>query len=143
MAPIGGPTGGGQAGFGSGGSFTGPAEALELVGNHAYAYSGVKTIGGSLSDMIKFTSGNYYFVGSLGIEGEFDDLGSSTLQIQVLFNDSIIFFTKDSSLQDSTRWDTPTPLIIPSYTEVTIKGTENSGNSVNFEALLTGRIYRG
>ena len=43
MAPIGGPTGGGQAGFGSGGSFTGPAEALELVGNHAYAYSGVKT----------------------------------------------------------------------------------------------------
>jgi hypothetical protein len=132
----------GGAGNPVGGSFTGPAEALEIIGKHGYAYSGVKTIGGSLSDMIKFTSGNYYFVGSLGIEGEFDDLGDSTLQIQVLFNDTIIFFTKDTALQDSTRWDTPTPLIIPSYTEVTIKGTENSGNNVNFEALLVGRIYR-
>ena len=40
MQRDGGPGGAGGAGNPTGGSFTGPAEALEIVGNHAYAYSG-------------------------------------------------------------------------------------------------------
>ena len=63
MAPIGGPTGGGQSGFGSGGSFTGPAEALEIIGNHAYAYSGTFEATTAEQTALDFTSGNYLFVG--------------------------------------------------------------------------------
>ena len=67
MAPIGGPTGGGQAGFGSGGSFTGPAEALEVIGDHAYAYSGMFPGSNTSQQAFNFTTGNYYFVGDVQV----------------------------------------------------------------------------
>ena len=37
----------GGAGNPVGGSFTGPAEALEVIGDHAYAYSGEITLASS------------------------------------------------------------------------------------------------
>jgi hypothetical protein len=141
MGLDGGGAGGGGI-LGVGDSFTGPAEALEIIGNHAYAYSGVKTLGSSFSDMIGFTSGNYYFVGTIGVEGEFDDLGQSQVRIQLNMNDSIVFQTHQAATSDSMVFDTPIPIIIPSYTEVVIAGSQNSGSDIDFEILLVGRIYR-
>ena len=138
----GGGSGAGGAGNPVGGSFTGPAEALEIVGDHAYAYSGVKVLGSSFSEMLKFTSGNYYFVGTLGVEGEFDDLGQSQLRIQLTMNEGIVFQTHQAATSDNMVFDTPIPILIPGYTDVVVSGYQNSGSDVDFEVLLVGRIYR-
>ena len=59
----------GGAGNPVGGSFTGPAEALEIIGDHAYAYSGLKASSTAAANHLDFTSGNYYFVGRLYFNG--------------------------------------------------------------------------
>ena len=140
--PNGAGGGGGGGIVGVGNTFTGPAEALELVGSHAYAYSGVKTLNSNFQDMISFTSGNYYFVGTIGVEGEFDDLAQSQVRIQLKLNGTIIFQSHQAATSDSMIFDTPIPIIIPAYTDVVIAGSQNSGSDIDFEILLTGRIYR-
>ena len=52
-------------------SFTGPSLGIELQGDHAYAYSGnVTTVGTGSANTIaaQFTTGNYYFVGSISAQ---------------------------------------------------------------------------
>lgn len=142
MAPIGGPTGGGQAGFGSGGSFTGPAEALELVGDHGYAYSGNVGTTSSNTTMLKFTTGNYYFVGGLEMHGDFATIAANTTNIRILMNGSEIVATTNTTQQDSTLFDFPIQIIIPSYTEVEVTFAQAQGTTIDMQATLVGRIYR-
>ena len=59
----------GGAGNPVGGSFTGPAEALEIVGDHGLALSGLFSSNTSTYTMLNFTSGNYYLVGALTCSG--------------------------------------------------------------------------
>ena len=140
MALLGGGVGG--AGNPVGGSFTGPAEALEIMGEHAYAYSGVITVAsGSSADTtaLKFTSGNYYFVGDLCFQS--DESGSPNLFTSAALNGAIILAWKwdaSSSSGQATNW--PTPILIPPYTEVEIK--VGAGDTVEFTGQLVGRIYR-
>ena len=147
MALLGGGVGG--AGNPVGGSFTGAAEALEIVGDHAYAYSG--QIGTentqSLTDMLSFTSGNYYFVGEWTVSGAINISGDSDTggidQFYLIFNDVTI----QSIKTDTQHEDSPTlytvPIIIPSYTKVVCQGVSSvNSNSWAISQALTGRIYR-
>ena len=59
----------GGAGNPVGGSFTGPAEALEIYGDFGAAYSGPQNINTSEQDALAFTTGNYLFVGELQFNG--------------------------------------------------------------------------
>jgi len=142
MAPIGGPTGGGQAGFGSGGSFTGPAEALELAGSHCYSYSGELSVDGSLVTMNKFTTGNYLAEFFIEFHGFFAFIGQAQWQINILLNGSSIINTYWDATQDAAIQDFPTRLIIPAYTQVEIKMAQASGTPRDFSTTVTGRIYR-
>ena len=136
MAPI----GGGQAGFGSGGSFTGPAEALEIIGNHAYAMSGsFASAGGGSADTtyLSFTSGNYYFVGTLHIYEK--TAGAHERFADISFNGVNIIEIKGDNNPD---WLNifPIELLIPPYTEVVVDA--GSSDAASFSAVLVGRIYR-
>ncbi len=138
MAPLGGPTGGGQA-LGSGGSFTGPAEALEIVGDFAYAASGsIQDSGSDAPDttLLSFTTGNYTFVGTL----DFTNTVSSThnIYLNMTFNDAVINETKESS---SGIVPMRFHYIIPAYTEITVKW--GAGTTANGSCFMAGRIYRG
>ena len=139
MAPIGGPTGGGQSGFGSGGSFTGPAEALEIIGNHAYAYSGIQTIAsaGTFQTLLDFTTGNYLFVGTISWCG--DSASSSDFYVNIKLNGTLIW---NSAYLDSkaAMSDQPLPLIIPAYTE--FEGSLTSDSTEDVGLMMAGRIYR-
>ena len=143
MAPIGGPTGGGQAGFGSGGSFTGPSEALELVGDHAYAYTNVPASTTSVN-AFNFTSGNYYFVGELEFNPEVDfatrNVGAGVAVCQIKMNDTLVGLICS---EQSDFFRSSMQLIIPAYTEVTVEVI--CAQSISTELVtvgLTGRIYR-
>ena len=147
MAPLGGPTGGGQSGFGSGGSFTGPAEALELVGDHAYAYCGLEAAATTSDTRFSFTTGNYYFVGRLTCNASADPTGTDNGNITVWtmnMNGTAVTRIKVESNTESNPMGRYNDIIIPAYTDVTVVSQSNGDSPGRMtSALFTGRIYRG
>jgi len=137
--------GGGGGPIGSGNSFVGPQDAIELVGDHFYCYTGDVSIAGNDSDipMADFTTGNYYCVGVVSLEGNYGGIGSSQIGLRVKLNNSVIVDTNTAFAGDHTIFDTPLPIIIPAYTKVEISSSQNTGGALNFQLMLTGRIYRG
>jgi len=146
MAPIGGPTGGGQAGFGSGGSFTGPAEALEIYGDFAGANSGAIQINNSLVTHLDFTSGNYLFVGEFVFNGPNNVsavTGGAVGIAEISFNGVVIMKVKVATDQEDMPCSFTMPILIPSYTEVKVEvQTDSTGAGTTTDVNLVGRIYR-
>jgi hypothetical protein len=141
MALDGGGGGGGPLGFTN--SFVGPAEALELVGDHAYAYSGQVDLASTEKTMLSFTSGNYYFVGDWQML--YDGSGFSAgeaMGYTIKMNGTTVAraeIAQGTSAIDSIMRQVP--IIIPAYTKVEILGDTDAGNIV-VVGLLTGRIYK-
>ena len=135
MAVIGG------AGNPVGGSFTGPAEALEVVGDHGYAYSGVLDIDNTETNMLSFTTGNFYFVGTI----QFNVLerhGESYIY-RFYLNGAVVqgyILDPDEERQPPTTF---LNVIISPYTEVRATA-ENmiSGSFAENICNMAGRIYR-
>ena len=147
MAPIGGPTGGGQSGFGSGGSFTGPAEALEIIGNHAYAYSGLISASTTTKTYLNFTSGNYYFVGQFQFNSplEEDDPQPGVEAVcKISFNSvGIAIIRAGGDFADNADSVVNQELIIPPYTEMNVVVDCHNTDAARLgSCTLVGRIFR-
>ena len=142
----------GGAGNPVGGSFTGPAEALEVVGDHAYAYSGLFPASTTEQTALSFTSGNYYFIGEVQINSAIDDDApqtASATSLNVKFNGTSIMIlgsggdvagvsTHRSSLSNVSK------IIIPPYTEVVCIIDNDATVADNYASVtLIGEIYRG
>ena len=135
----------------TGGSFTGPAEALELVGDEtgeykfAYAYSGGIPLNNETKTALDFTTGNYLCRAAIQHTGRFALYGSSkTMGIIVSMNNTqIVQMSRlTNSAQGAIDFD-PLYIIIPPYTEVKIEVfTDDTQDLENF-ITLTGRVYRG
>jgi len=142
MALDGGGGGGGPVGIAN--SFTGPSSALEIQGNHAYAYSGsIPTASLSVeTTYLEFQTGNFYLVGSVNFNSLINS--GSEIKYQVYLNDALIngYIQANSAASDQAEPDFGMPIIIPPYTNV--KCTCTSGDDANLPqiATLTGRIYR-
>tara|TARA_Y100000310_G_scaffold19074_1_gene18689 strand:+ start:141 stop:566 length:426 start_codon:yes stop_codon:yes gene_type:complete len=141
MAPI----GGGPPVGSTGGTFTGTAEALEVAGDFAYAYSGVVAVGsagiGVPSTLLKFTTGNYLFVGTFQyFRGVPSNQGHDYIQ-KLKLNGTTVIEVDDTA---STTFEHDSPLIIiPPYTEVEATSQNaTSGADNNIDFTITGRIYR-
>lgn len=139
--------GGGGGILGVGGSFTGPAQALELVDDFAYCFTGNHAANTSNVEAMKFTTGNYYFVGILQVNAAVnnaDDTGTAHTFAQIEFNGSIISHIVAGRDQADALTSNQQQLIIPAYTEVVIKLYSDEIQAARFmTATLTGRIYRG
>jgi len=124
----------------TGGSFTGAAEALEIVGDHAYAYSGAVDVQNQVT-VLDFKTGNFYFVGFFEFAGNWSDAGSAFVLVDVSFNGIVVL--KIAERRDlGAGADQPFNLIIPPYTEVKVVYA-GTGTSAEFTTNLNGRIYRG
>jgi len=135
----------GGAGNPVGGSFTGPAQAIEIIGNHAYAYSGViasKAASAPLDNPgVSFTTGNYYTVAQIGwVESS---ANADDKFISMSMNDSIIYQGKwdPSTVLSDMNQDQPIQVVIPPYTEFLV-GFDSNGSGNYCTILLSGRIYR-
>ena len=133
----------GGAGNPVGGSFTGPAQPLDVVGDHAYGYSGVIATNSNIeTTYMEFTSGNFYLVGFVNFNSL--EFGGSVITYKIYFNGSVIqgYDNRSDGSGDATEPDGSLPIIIPSYTEV--KCTCTSADAANLDQIvsLTGRIYR-
>ena len=141
---IGGGGGGGPVGVSN--SFVGPQEALELVGDHCYAYSGVILSAGSQSAATTrtniFTTGNYYSDVIVSWANE-QVSGTADNFVEIKMNGAIIYkWRAQTGAQSNETNPKNLHLIIPSYTEVEVLvGT--SADPVNWTMVIAGRIYRG
>jgi len=124
-----------------GGSFTGPAEALEIIGSHCFAYSGSITPAGASNPdttALLFTTGNYY--ATVTINWTSTSTSATVDQyFRILMNDSIIFDAQSEDDEAATQ-QSPVELILPSYTKFELKVGDPATNP--FTVVLAGRIYR-
>ena len=140
MALLGGGVGG--AGNPVGGSFTGPSEALEIIGDHCYSYSGTISVSGSITIMNSFITGNFYSILTLEPHGTIDQIGQSQLRMLCQMNETTIFDTYWAPTQDASFFDYPTVLIVPPYTEFVLSMAQASGSDKDMQTTITGRLYR-
>ena len=146
MQRDGGP-GGGAGGLGSGGSFTGPAEALDIYGDFAAAYTGLHAAVTTTFEVLSFTTGNYLFVGEFQLNAAVDDDDPSEIiqsSAVIKFNGaSISLLTTGNATADSPMSVTQS-LLIPAYTQVVVEFDMASAHVDKFASgSLIGRIYRG
>jgi hypothetical protein len=141
MAAPTGPGGGGGGPVGFSNSFTGPATAIELLGDHCYAYSGdVNNAGTSSADsvMLDFTTGNYYSV--VAFNFSVDREGTGTYDVHIKLNGSRIYNSEFDGSPSHGIWENPVLLIIPAYTR--LEFLYGCNQTVDAQVIMTGRIYR-
>ena len=143
----GGPGGPGGAGNPVGGSFTGPAQALEIIGDHCFCYPGEFTATTATTTRMQFTTGNFYTVGVMRLAG-YTDMGSpssgTTASARVKLNGTTVICMKTDGAEEDQPFSDTADLIIPPYTEVQVT-SDSVSTSVDADGSLsfTGRIYRG
>ena len=140
--PNGTSGGGGSGGtiVGISNSFTGASTAIELLGDHAYAYSRIRAITDTESSLIEATTGNFYFVGKLSFA--YPEFNSDNFRYRMYLNDLQVWGIEVGSGTDANLLD-PLDIIVPSYTELKITADNSASSSaVKQAAVLTGRIYR-
>ena len=147
MQRDGGPGGAGGAGNPTGGSFTGPAEALDIYGDFAAAYSGVFGASTTTTTRLKFTTGNYLFVGTIRLAGLIDltsASGGGKATMSVEMNGQPILVSKTDGENEEMPSGDVAPFLIPAYTEVEVK-QDGQTNDPDLKGTISiiGRIYRG
>mgnify|MGYP005819560663 CR=1 FL=1 len=136
----------GGAGNPVGGTFTGPAQGLDLVGDHAYAYSGEFGTSTTEFDMLTFTTGNYYTVGTFTCNGavrmNLVDVGSIS-GYQLKLNGTGVLRVKVDTNDKDSPGQSFMQVIIPAFTQVVLSCncTENTDNE-KVTASYAGRVYR-
>jgi len=134
--------GGGGGILGVTGSFTGPAQALELIGNHAYAFSGgVQDAGSGAANItcLDFKTGNFYFVGT--VEWATNNTGNENLFVNITQNGVSVYDIEWDTSVNNINYDQPINMIIPPYTEFKLKWGI-AAQTRNLFVVMTGRIYR-
>ena len=129
-----------------GGSFTGPAEALEIIGDHAYAYSGDFIESTTPITVLDFTTGNYYFVGVIQllapVQATNPVSGATTTGLTTFNGVNVIQQKAVSDPENSPNYST-IQIIIPPYTEVsTVVESTADDTAQKGSMIITGRIYR-
>jgi len=138
-------SGGGILGVGN--SFTGPAQALEMAGDHCYAYSGPFEAAATTQTMFNFTSpGSGYIVATLTMTApvKMADLGDGRLRgYQLDFNSQTVGLYKVESGNEDMPTMIEAQILIPPFTAVVLTCIDNNNSDFIGTANITGRIYRG
>ena len=138
MALDGGGGGGGPVGVSN--SFTGVAQALDLYGNFAAAYSGGVSVDNNETTLVEFTSGNFIFVGRW--RGDYFENAGDDARWILYFNDGKIQSMTASRNYEAGR-ESPIDVVIPPYTQVKITA-QNITDTSTLELMtsMVGAIYR-
>lgn len=122
--------------------FTGPQKGLNIIGDHCYAYSGTVSVTGSETTMLDFTTGEQYLKVVIEPHGVFSQIGQSQISMAVTINGNTILHTYWDASLDSSMYDTPTLLLIPPLSTVTVTLAQATGSDKDMQLTLTGRVYR-
>ena len=129
--------GGGQSGFGSGGT-AGVSKGLNYVGGHAFANSGAVGVVQADTTQLDFTTGGEYITAKFRFNTENTD---DDIRFKVLFDgEAVQGYTVGSANNHS--FHSALDLIIPPFTHVVCTGyNESSSTSRTTYASTSGRVY--
>jgi len=112
---------------------------LIIIGNHAYAYSGIQTIASppNFQTLLEFTTGNYLFVGNISWCGS--SANSWDFFTNIYLNGVLIW---NATYEDGkyAMSDQPLPLVIPPYTHVVAQ--LSSAGADNVAMTMAGKIFK-
>ena len=133
----------GGAGNPVGGSFTGPAEALEIVLDRCYAYSGEQTTTNTVEKtFLEFTTGNY--VAEIWLQYGSASGGGVDVKARTYLNDSnMIEIIHAANYDENQDAKIPMRLILPAYTRFKFTLQGQSTQTSEWSVWVTGRIHRG
>ena len=120
---------------------------LNYLGNHAYANSGFYTAAQTSTglDVLTFTTGNSYLVGTLTFNGyaavsepPFGTDGAC----EVKFNSEIVAVLKNSTASEVMPTNQFIDIIIPPFTKVNVRIEADGTNAtVGATVMISGRVY--
>ena len=120
--------------------------SLNVIGNHAYAYSGSFAPSTSSTTVLDFTTGNFLTVGQIQVNQAlaFGDLGDEIVFAQIKMNGVIISQLVVGYTGVDAQTTTTQDIIIPSYTsvEVILKTGGAAEADRVMMATMIGRIYK-
>ena len=122
-------------------SYVGTQEALEILGNHAYAYN-TFNVDNTTATFMEFTTGNYYFVGTIQMGRNMKSTAEAKFHLEL--NNQMAYKAKFDNGDGQTLvmpTQTPLPIIFPAYTKVKVSCIV-SDSSDDISIAITGRIYR-
>jgi len=116
---------------------------LNVIGIHAYGYSGVLDIGSTETNMLLFRTGNYYFVGTV----QFNYIENNAYHFRYRFylNNTILqgFVEPSGSSGAPSASSNLIPIIIPPYTEVKATAANITDGTLQEQVCsMVGKIYR-
>jgi len=127
-----------------GGSFTGPASAFEVIGDHVYVLTGSIDADNNITNLFEATTGNYYTVAKFQ-PLHFSTGSSDNATFQIYMNGQEVITTLADGYPASAAASpfNEINLIIPAYTVVKVDGYNRSSSStIGLGFVLTGRRYR-
>jgi len=135
--------GGGGGILGVSGSFTGPAETLEITGDFCYAYSGEVDINNVEASLLEFRTGNFTAV--MDLQFNYSGASSSDDYIyKTYLNDRVVQAYIMTNSDQYGYQNTIVQIIVPPYTQVKCTAdNQSSGTARPQICSVTGRIYRG
>jgi hypothetical protein len=119
---------------------------IHVIGNHAYAYSGLYAAANTDQTVLSFTSGNYYLHGWLQLNAPVDDDNPAAVTLtgcRVSFNGIGVFILVSGDGVHRSIRSVRQKIIIPPFTEVVaILDSEASAADQYGSVVITGRIYK-
>jgi len=118
---------------------------LNVVGDYAYAYTGLHAATTAGVTVLSFTSGNYLFVGEFQLNGavNISPFAQTQTTAQIKLNGIAVSLITTGNVAIDVIMSNTQPLIIPAYTKVTIEFDMDATEADRFASgSLTGRIYK-
>tara|TARA_R110000824_G_scaffold198434_3_gene382450 strand:- start:679 stop:1107 length:429 start_codon:yes stop_codon:yes gene_type:complete len=135
--------GGGGGPVGSANTFTGTAEALEIMGNHIYGYSGLVGVDNNETDLINTTTGSYYCKVTMMFSYATDEPQGDDMIFRVRLNEGIIWQLLVPHSEAHYSQPANQHIVIPPYTQLRCTGQNDDNSNVhNNLVIVAGRIYR-
>jgi len=115
-------------------------ETLNIIGNHAYAYSGIITYGSSsVTTFLKFTTGSFYLVAEVAFFNSEGGNSDSFLELKLNGVEIVKARYAATTTNPNGNLEQAIPIIIPPFTE--FEGLLGTDVSQDLTMSLTGRIY--
>jgi hypothetical protein len=135
--------GGGGAGNTAGGNPSGTGKGLTYLGDHAYATSGAVTNTTSYHNILDFTIGAHYIVGTFTLNGSVvtATVGAGNISVyQIIVNSETVALVKFDSQTENMPQSTTIPITLGPFdhVEVSVKADDTNGADT---ALFSGRVY--
>jgi len=117
---------------------------LNIIGDHAYAYSGAVASPDSATPdatLLEFQTGNYVMVCSVQFVNE--STGNSVRMLEFKFNNNVVMFNKYQIVGGYAGDISQThyALVVPPYTQFKLNFSID-GDTENGYAALTGKLYK-